>query len=429
MEYEEAIDYIHKTYKFGIKLGLGNIKKLLMNMGNPQDNLKFVHVAGTNGKGSVVTYVSNVLISAGYKVGIFTSPYIEEFEERILINKEKIKKSDLARITSYVKSNVEELLKQGYEHPTEFEIITAVAMKYFYEKFCDIVILEVGLGGRYDSTNIIKAPLVSIITSISYDHKEQLGDTIEKIAYEKAGIIKKGTKVIIYPQENEAKNVIKRVCLDKKVEFKFISFENLNIIEYNFCSQVFNYKNYRSVEIMLHGNYQIKNAIISIEAIEELNNMGFKIDEKIIKEGLKNAIWPGRFELVYKNPYILIDGGHNYQGINELTKEIKRYFPNGKKVFIIAITKHKEYEKMIELISGIASSVIIFNTENIKAVEPIKLFSITKRYCKDVFFSDKIEEAFNLARDLTTKNDLICLCGSLYIIGDYKKMLRKKLSI
>jgi dihydrofolate synthase/folylpolyglutamate synthase len=423
MEYSEAIEYIQNTNKFGIKLGLENIKKVLDSIENPHRFLKFVHVAGTNGKGSVVTYLSNILSKAGYKVGVFTSPFIEDFRERISINQDRINEEDLSKITWFVKNKILKLIEEGMSHPTEFELVTAIAIQYFFEKTCDIVLLEVGMGGRFDSTNIIENPLISIITSISYDHMEHLGDTLDKIAYEKAGIIKNECEVLSYPQEKEAEKVISDICKIKKSNYRFISFDKLKILEYSYSGQKFNYNNYNDLEIMLHGNYQAKNAVLAVEAVEILNKKGFEIKEEHVREGLKISKWPGRFEIYKKNPYILLDGGHNLQGIKELTKEIKKYFPLSKKVFIIGIMDNKEYEKMIKILSETADILIVFETGKERAVNGMELFSIAKKYCKEVFFSDKIEGAFNLAKNFTNNEDLICLCGSLYIIGDFKKII------
>ena len=215
MDYDQAIEYIHSTFKFGVKLGLENIKALLDLMDNPHKKLKYVHVAGTNGKGSTVAFISSILIESGYRVGIYTSPYIQRFTERIRVNTDEISKQDLARITSFVRDKVESMVSMGLNHPTEFEIVTAIAFQYFFEKGCDIVVLEVGLGGRFDSTNVIDNPLVSVITTISYDHMDILGDTLSKIAFEKAGIIKDGTHVVLYPQSKDAERVLEEICREK----------------------------------------------------------------------------------------------------------------------------------------------------------------------------------------------------------------------
>jgi dihydrofolate synthase/folylpolyglutamate synthase len=215
MNYEEALQFIHSTYRFGSKLGLERIKRLMYLLGNPQNTYKIIHVAGTNGKGSTCSLIHDVLMEAGYKTGLFISPYLEEFTERIQINKHHINKDSLARITALVNDKVSLMLSEGYDHPTEFEIVTAIGFKYFQEENIDFLVLEVGLGGRFDATNVVEEPLVSVITSISYDHMEQLGDSLEKIAYEKAGIIKAGRPAVIYPQADNIKKVIRDVARSK----------------------------------------------------------------------------------------------------------------------------------------------------------------------------------------------------------------------
>ncbi|MDY6595061.1 Mur ligase family protein, partial [Clostridioides difficile] len=229
MKYEEALEYISQTNKFGIRLGLENIGKLLELLGNPQETLNIIHVAGTNGKGSVCSFVSNILRECGYKVGLYTSPYLETFTERIRVNGQNIPQDDVARIIELIKEKIEIMVKEGYAYPTEFEVVTAMAFYYYSEQKVDFVALEVGLGGRYDATNIITKSLVSVIVSISLDHTGILGDTIEKIAYEKAGIIKENGVVLVYDQTDEAKDVIKSVCKEKKAKYIEVDFDDINI--------------------------------------------------------------------------------------------------------------------------------------------------------------------------------------------------------
>ena len=270
MTYDEAIKYIHGTHKFGVKLGLENIGKLLELLGNPHKRLKFVHIAGTNGKGSTVAFISNILIESDYRVGIYTSPYIEHFTERICINHEEISEKDLARITEKTKEKISELLKMGYNHPTEFEIVTAIAFQYFYEKSCDIVVLEVGLGGRYDSTNIIDTPLVSVITSISFDHMNILGNTLPKIAYEKAGIIKENGDVVLYPQLSEVEDVIENVSAQMSSKLRKVDFNLIKLKKFGTEGQTFDYGSYIDLNTKLLGEHQLKNAAVAITACQVL---------------------------------------------------------------------------------------------------------------------------------------------------------------
>ena len=355
MNYDEALEYIHGTLKFGVKLGLKNMERLLDFMGNPHKKLKYVHVAGTNGKGSTVAFISSVLIEAGYKVGIYTSPYIERFTERIKINHSEISESDLARITGFVKDKVDLMVAKGENHPTEFEIVTAIAFQYFYENVCDVVVLEVGLGGRYDSTNIIDSSLVSVITTISYDHMDKLGDTLSKIAFEKAGIIKENGHVIMYPQTEEVKKVIERVCTEKNSVLEIVDFSRINLLKYGVDGQVFDFGEYKALEISLLGEHQARNAAVAVSACKVLTGKGLSISEYAIRKGLANARWPGRLEVVCKKPLFLLEGAHNPQGVHMLCKALCGYFPDRRKIFIMGVLKDKDYTAMVKEIAPIAS--------------------------------------------------------------------------
>ncbi|MDI3309817.1 MAG: Mur ligase family protein [Thermoanaerobacterium sp.] len=282
MNYSDAIEYIHNTNKFGIKLGLENIRCLLERMGNPQKNLKFIHVAGTNGKGSTCAFINSILIDAGFKVGLYTSPYLEEFEERMRINNKNIPKNKLADYVEYIKDVVDKMLDDGYHHPTEFELITAIAFKYFYDENVDFVVLEVGLGGRFDATNVIDNSLVSVISTIDYDHMDKLGDTLAKIAYEKAGIIKENGTVVSFYQKDEALQVIERVASLKDASLSVLNISDIEIVESNSDYQIFNYKNYKNLKIRIIGKHQIYNASLALMAVEKLKDHGINITEEAI---------------------------------------------------------------------------------------------------------------------------------------------------
>ncbi|HOM02249.1 MAG TPA: folylpolyglutamate synthase/dihydrofolate synthase family protein [Acetivibrio sp.] len=424
MNYEQALEYIHGTYKFGIKLGLDNIRKLLELMGNPHKKLKYVHVAGTNGKGSTVAFISSILKESGYKVGIYTSPYIERFTERIRVGNDEISKEDLARITGFVKEKVELMVLRGSNHPTEFEIVTAVAFQYFYEKACDIVVLEVGLGGRFDSTNIIDAPLAAVITTISYDHMAQLGNTLDKIAFEKAGIIKKGTDVVLYPQSQEADRVFEDVCRKKDACLHKVSFESLEIKSFFIEGQEFDYGRFKSLKIGLLGEHQVKNAVVALKTSLILAKKGLsKICESSIRKGLANAKWPGRLEILKKEPIFLIDGAHNAEGAQTLSKFLKTYFPYKKIVFIIGILGDKDYGKMIEECAPLAEHVIAVTPNSDRALPAEILAQSLEGYCKNVYISDAIVNAVDKSFEITPKDGLICAFGSLYYIGEVRSIL------
>jgi len=417
MDYNEALSYIHGRLKFGIKLGLESIKTLLELMGNPQDKLKFVHVAGTNGKGSTVAFISNVLIEAGFKVGIYTSPSLERFNERIKVNNEEIDGDDLARITAFVKEKVDTMTSQYNIYPTEFEIVTAIAFEYFYEMNCDIVVLEVGLGGRFDATNVIKEALVSVITTISYDHMDRLGDTLEKIAFEKAGIVKNRADVVVFPQEGNVLEVIGNVCKEKEAKLHIADFESIRIKQYSIDGQKFEY-NGDTFEIALLGEHQVKNAVVALAAINILKNKGYKIPNDSIKKGLINAKWPGRLEVLSKRPIFLIDGAHNKEGAQTLAEVLKAYFPEKKIIFIIGALKDKDVDSIIRPTLPLASEYIAVTPDSNRALSAKEMADFLLRYCKRVSVSDTIEEAIRAGLNrVYSKDDVICAYGSLYYIG------------
>lgn len=417
MNYEEALNYIHGALKFGIKLGLQNIETLLGLMGNPQDKLKYVHVAGTNGKGSTVTFISSILIEAGYKVGIYTSPCIERFNERIKVNSSEIDGEDLARITGFVKEKVDILVSKYEIYPTEFEIVMAIAFQYFYEMKCDIVVLEVGLGGRFDATNVIKEPLVSVIATISYDHMDRLGDTLEKIAFEKAGIIKDGIDVVAYPGQEQVMDVIRKVCEDRKANLHTVDFTNIKINSYSIDGQEFMYNAWKSLKISLLGEHQVKNAVVALNAIEVLSTKGYNISDDSILKGLLNARWPGRLEVLCKQPVFLIDGAHNGEGASALAKVLKTYFPGKKILFIVGALKDKDVISIIEPTIPLASGYITVTPDSGRALASKDMAILLSQYCKNVLVSDTIEEAIKTSLSLASKDDIICAYGSLYYIG------------
>jgi len=421
MNYEQALDFIHSTHKFGSKLGLHNIGVLLELMGNPHKKLKFVHVAGTNGKGSTVSFISSILTQAGYKTGIFTSPYIERFTERIKIGNDDISTDDLARITGFVKEKVDIMLQRGENHPTEFEIVTAIAFQYYFENNCDIVVLEVGLGGRFDSTNIIDTPLVSVITTIGYDHMDRLGNTLSEIAFEKAGIIKENGSVVAYHQAEEVEKVFRDVCTEKNAKLKIVDFTTLKLLSYSVDGQVFDFEDYRSLEITLLGEHQTRNAAVAVKTAELLREKGLSIPEQAIRDGLLKTRWPGRLEIMNKNPFFLIDGAHNVEGANALADALKKYFLGKRIFFILGVLKDKDFKSMIEAVAPLAHCFITVTPNSDRALTADELSKILARYCNNVYVSDTIEAAIKTSLELASQDDVICAFGSLYYIGEVRK--------
>lgn len=429
MNYKEALDYINDKDKFGSRLGLEIMDKLLELLGNPHLDINYIHVAGTNGKGSTSSYLATTLKEAGYKVGLFISPFLERFNERISINGKDIPDKRLAEITKRIKAEIETMIEEGYEHPTTFEIVTAVAFVYFQEENLDYVILEVGLGGRADSTNIIENSIASVITTIDYDHIDVLGNTLGKIAYEKAGIIKEEGLVITYPQQEEASQVIKQVCIEKSAELVEYPIENIKIKDLGEHGGVFDFKYqdimYKNLQTRLIGRHQIYNASLALMTLLTLKDKGLiKIEEAQIRDGLQKTEWKGRLEILKRNPTFLIDGAHNLQGAKTLVDSLKRLKYN-RLILGIGILKDKDVEHMVETIIPLADEIIITEVNMPRKMEAESLEKILSKYNKNTYIEKDIDEAIDKAYQLSMKEDLIVFAGSLYLIGDVRKILLK----
>lgn len=422
MNYQESLAYIHSCSILGVKQGLQNIRALLNYMGNPQDRLKFIHVAGTNGKGSTVSYISNILIEAGYKTGVYTSPYLERFTERICINCNEVAQTDLARITTFVKTCVDSMVQEGHEHPTEFEIITAVGFQYFSEQKCDIVVLEVGLGGRLDATNVILTPLVAVITTINYDHMNYLGNTLEAIAGEKAAIIKAGGKVVLYPQSPEIEKVFENRCNSVGAELYKVEKEKLKIKKSQVEGQVFDYRELSDLSIKMVGRFQVINASTAIHTIQILKDLGWNISEKHISKGLENTNWPGRIEILRKNPELIIDGAHNAEGAKELTKTMEDHFKEKRIILVFGVLQDKAANEIIEILAPKVEEVLVVEPENKRAMSATEVTDIFKNNgVKAEVFNDT-RSAVNEALSRAKKDGIVIVCGSLYLVGEVRSL-------
>ena len=428
MNYKEALKYIEETHKFGIRLGLDNMTKLLDLLGNPQDNLNIIHMSGTNGKGSTCSFITSILKEAGYKVGLYTSPFLETFTERIRINGENIPEEDVARIISLIKEKIEQMVKEGYSYPTEFEIVTTMAFYYYYEQNVDYVALEVGLGGRYDATNIIKSSQVSVIGSISLDHTNILGDNISKIAYEKGGIIKENGVAIVYNQSDEVKNVIKQICYDKNATYIETNFDDIDIKKSDIYSQVYDVtifdESYENIEIKLIGEHQINNSILALTVIKYLEgNKGLKIDDKSIRKGLINTKWPGRIEKISENPLFIIDGAHNEDGALSLAKAIDKNFKYRNLTLLIGMLEDKDIDSVLDILIPKFNKVITTTPDNPRAIDSSKLKDKILRYTDNVVDKKNIEKALNYTLESSSDNDVIISAGSLYMIGSIRGLM------
>lgn len=428
MNYDEALQFIHSTYKFGSKLGLERIKRLMELLDNPQDCFKIIHVAGTNGKGSTCNLIHDVLMDSGYKTGLFISPYLEEFTERIQINKQKIDKDSLARITELVKDKINTMVSEGYDHPTEFELVSAIGFKYFQEQNIDFLVLEVGMGGRFDATNVIKKPLLSVITSISYDHTEQLGNTLEKIAFEKAGIIKENSSVLIYPQAPNITNVIKDVAKEKNAKVYEADKNNIVKTKSDITGQWFKYLKrdvfeLPELKINLLGEHQLLNALTALSALEIIKDKGYNISPKSVENGFSNCKHPGRFEIININPYVILDGGHNIDGIRSFTNTLKEYFKD-KVTFYFGILKDKSPEEALQLILPLAKEIYTLTPLSPRALNAAELAGLIKKYSDiKVIPLENYEDILPVIKK-AGKNEIIAFSGSLYMIGNVRTLLR-----
>lgn len=430
MNYKEAIEYIHSTYRFGSKLGLENITKLMDLLDNPQEKMKIIHIAGTNGKGSTSNMIHDILVSAGYKVGLFISPYLEEFTERIQINKQQISKDSLAKVTSVVKEKINKMVNDGYNHPTEFEVVTAIGLQFFYESKVDFVVLEVGMGGRCDATNVINKSLMSIITSISFDHIQYLGNTIEKIAYEKAGIIKENGLVIVYPQDFRIVEVIKQQAKEKKATVIETNRHDIEMINGDLFGQNIKYKkedvfDLPIFKLKLLGDHQMYNCVTALRACEELKKLGYSIEEENIIESLSTCSFPGRFEVINQNPIIILDGGHNVSGVESFTNAIKKYLNNKKITLFYGMLKDKNPSDVIDYLLSISNKIYTLTPNNPRAMSAEEISDLINKHSGTNISAplcsiDKAVDIINSSND----NDCFAFVGSLYMLGEVRKKLK-----
>lgn len=429
MNYQDALNYIHGTYKFGKKIGLTNIRDLLKRLGNPEKQLKIIHIAGTNGKGSVSSFIHGGLSAAGYQVGLFTSPYLETFRERMQINGVKISEDHLIRSTEIVKEKIEEMVKEGKHHPSEFEVVTAIALDYFHRQSIDFLVLEVGLGGRFDATNAVDDPILSIITNIGYDHTEYLGDTLDKIAYEKAGIIKEDIPVIVYPQEKEALNTIVEIARQKNAPMIPVDFSTLELEESSLKEQRFSVtlgeKTYSSLKIRLLGSYQIHNSITALTALEHLKSRGIiTFSTEDINKGFFNTQWPGRFEILREKPLTIIDGAHNTQAAQALVETLGKHLPKASITFVIGMLLDKDIDSFLQEIAPLGARFVLTKPFGPRAADPEYLQEKLLTYEKPIYMEPRIPKAIDRAFEITKDEEVIVLVGSLYMIGEARTYIR-----
>ena len=425
MNYEEALSYIHSTHKFGSKLGLDNIRDLLNRLGNPQKKLKFIHVAGTNGKGSTCTMLSYILEKSGYSTGLYISPYLEEFTERIQLNNKQIPRQELADAVEKVKKAIDAMLEEGCDNPTEFEIETAAAFLFYAKQKADIVILEVGLGGRLDATNVIDSAEAASIVSISYDHMQYLGNTLEEIAMEKAGIIKENYDVSLYcKNEQSVIDTIQKISNSRNANLYVNDARDIEIISQDIDGQIVRYNKKDSVLgvkeflMTLLGEHQAYNALNVLNVCEILVKKGYNIPSHAITEAMKSVRFSGRFEILHKNPVIVIDGGHNIDGIRSFTANLRKYFKNRKVVLFYGMLKDKQIDESLQLLTATSKKIYTLTPEEDRAMPSDEMAAfITERYpnipCEPLMDFSEIDNHI----DFSKKDEIYAFTGSLYMIG------------
>ena len=425
------IDRIHEFNRFGMVLGLDRMEELLRRLGNPQDDLKVIHVAGTNGKGSVSKYLEEGLSACGYKMGLYTSPYIETFNERIRYDGADISDEDLEYYGQKVVSAAEAMVADGLDSPTEFEVVTAIAFLYFADRQADITILEVGLGGIGDSTNVVKSPLASVITSISYDHMAQLGSSLAEIAVNKAGIIKTGCPVISNVPQQDAAKIIARKAYAMGSRLYDISGIRAAVSDETTFSQKVSMelyeKSYSDVEISMVGRHQAENLKTALATLEILRKSGaVKLDREALYEGLKRARQPGRFEVISEDPLVIIDGAHNEAGAQALQETMAQHFA-GKKILLVAgILADKEIDSIVKFLTKITDHIIVTEPDNPRKLAAEKLAEHVADFGVAAEAVSDVEAVVHRAKELADGYDVILFAGSLYLIGDVRRLWRNE---
>lgn len=420
MTYNESLDYLKSISNRGSRPGLSRILEILKLLGEPQKSLKIIHVAGTNGKGSVCRMLESILTEAGYRTGLFTSPCIDSETECYRINKENISESDFSETVFHIKTAEEKM----DDKPTSFEFETAMAVWYFYQKKCDVVILEVGMGGRLDATNISDMPVLSVITDVALDHMDYLGNTISKISIEKAGIIKSGCPTVFGGNNPEALKVIQTTANKLSSSLLLTERGNIGIVSSGLKGSVFNYNKYTNLKIKLAGLYQPGNAAIAIDSIKILNKSGFNISPNDIYNGLAAAVWAGRFEVFSNNPPIIYDGSHNPQGMTATVKSIKEYFPGKKINLIMGVMADKDYEKMVNIISPYINQAYTVTPKNQRALDGAELSDLFKKNKVNSEYHTDISKAVSSAVSFSNKsNTPLIILGTLYMYSDIKRAI------
>ena len=432
MTYQEALDFISAQPRFAPRqlapgeepFNLNAIRRLLSLLGDPQKDLRFVHIAGTNGKGSTAAFLSSILMASGLRVGIYTSPFLERFTERIRMGEEEIPQVELARCAGIVRDAVENMKAAGEPLPSEFELVCAMAFLWFRERKPDLVVLEVGMGGRLDATNVIDCPDLAVITTIGLDHMETLGDTLPKIAWEKAGIIKPGGHVLAAPQGAAVDAVFQTVCLERRATLHTAALP-VRTARPDLDGQSFALPDCSGLHIRLLGTYQIENGALAAQAALLLRESGWPVTDQAIRTGLDQASWPGRFELLGRAPAVLIDGAHNPDGANALRRSLETYFPGRKITFVAGVLADKDYPAMLEAVRPLADRFYTIMPPSPRALSAQALAEHLRDNGAAAEPCSSIEEAIRQAMDHAGEDGVVCSFGSLYYIGLVRALFRR----
>lgn len=424
MDYQMSRAYIEDAGKYGSVLGLGNMYEMMRRLGNPQDKLKYVHVAGTNGKGSLIAYLYSVLSEAGYRVGRYISPAIYSYRERMEVAGQPVTREKFAEYVTKVADVIDDMTAAGLPHPTPFEIETAVAFLFFEDEKCDLVLLEVGMGGDLDATNIITTTVLSVLVSISKDHEDFLGKTVAEIAEKKAGIIKAGARVVSTKQKPEVAEVIERVCSEKGTSCVFSEYTKAKVKKEEIWGQTYDFDG-EEYEISLAGVPQIENSVLALYALRTLDECGYPTSLEEKKRGLKKAHWGGRFTAVSREPLFIVDGAHNPAAAERLAESIEHYFSGKRMIYIMGVFRDKEYDIVIDKTCKYAEKILAIETpNNPRALPASALAAEIRKRGKDVQAMDSLEEAVKEAYRLAGKEDVIIAFGSLSYLGELTRIVK-----
>lgn len=424
MDMDKVIQYINTNRGNGQKESLNRLFKLLDRVGNPHKNLNYIHITGTNGKGSTSALFYSVLKEANLTVGIFTSPHLEKVNERIRLNDDMIADEDYIRIVEKIEPVILELEEEMSENFYAFELLTTVAFLYFQEKQPDLVLLEAGIGGRLDSTNVIEESLVSVITSIGLDHMKTLGNTKEEIIYEKAQILKENDRLVVGPVEDRLKPIVRQRAEAVNGLATFIRKEDIIIHETTLEQQVFDYKDWKNVTLSMVGTHQIENACLVLEAFNTLNARGIFISKEAVLKGLKKAHWPGRFEKVLDEPLFYMDGAHNEAGVKRLVETLEETFPDNKFHFVVGMMQDKEYEVMLDQVQHLAKEFILVSPDPYRGFDVDAVAEMLRGKGHQAIIKSDMADVLTYIENEISKEDTVIQFGSLYLVGDVKRLMK-----